>query len=274
MLDGLTAQETRQLLDQAMIGIVLFDADGRVCGWNRVLSEWLGAKTAALFGSSRAAAADETLAGLLTAGATVRLGDAGAAPRFLEVCSVVLGSGEAGPQTEALLYRDVTEQVHLRAKVERLEAALQAEAVSDPATGLLNRRGLLLALEPQVARSRRYDRPLSVIAVHVSDHQGDSAWLTQASQLLKDQLRWADLTAYTEGGQFVIALPETDSKHAQALGDKLRNSLGELLAQGNSSPRVRVGIAGWQRSDNAMALLRRATERLGGDSTLTRAVAS
>lgn len=274
MLDGLTAQETRQLLDRAMIGVLLVDADGRVCGWNRVLAEWLGAKTATLFGCSRAGVSDETLAGLLVDGTTVRLEGAGAAPRFVDVRSVVLQGGGAGPQTEALVYRDVTAEIHLSAKVEQLDAALEAEAVSDPATGLLNRRGLLLALEPQVARSRRYERPLSVIAVEVGNHQSDSGWLTQASQLLKDQLRWADLIAYTEGGRFVIALPETDGKHAQALGAKLSNALGELLAQGNSGPHIRIGIADWRRSDNATALLRRASERLAGDSTLNRAVAS
>lgn len=274
MLDGLTVGEIRQLLDHANLGILLFDAEGRACDCNPALSQWLGEIAVEMIGQRREDLAGGPLAPLLEADGPVQVSGPDGTPRFLEVRSITLDNGQDGRRVEALLYRDVTAETQLRTQVERLTEALQAEATSDPDTGLLNRRGLLLALEPQVARSRRYERPLSVIVVEVGGESGPGPWLGDASRLLKDQLRWADLVGHAENGQFVVALPETDSEHAQVLAVKLRSLLGDLAGQDGAAPQVRIGVSSWRRSDNATALLRRAAEQLSGDRAQTCAVAS
>ncbi|MEJ2687589.1 MAG: diguanylate cyclase, partial [Gammaproteobacteria bacterium] len=211
------------------------------------------------------ALANGPLAALLHSDTSVQLDGHGSGSRYLKVSAVSLAGDDDGHRAQVLVYRDVTAETRLRTQVEHLNQALEAETTSDPATGLLNRRGLLLALEPQVARSRRYERPLSVIVAELAGERGPDPWLTGASRLLKDQLRWADLVAHTEHGRFVIALPETDSGHAETLGVKLGGLLGELCAQDGSSPQVRVGVSSWRRSDSATALLRRAVQRLDDD---------
>lgn len=265
MLDGLSAGQIRQLLDHANLGILVFDAEGRACECNQVLSGWLGDKAPELLGQSREALANGPLGSLLRSDIPVQLDGNGNSSRYLKVNAVSFAGEDGAHRAQVLVYRDVTAETRLRNQVEHLNQALEAETTSDPTTGLLNRRGLLLALEPQVARSRRYERPLSVIVAQVTGGSGPEPWLTGASRLLKDQLRWADLVAYTEDGQFVIALPETDSSHAETLGGKLRGLLGELCARDGSSPQVRVGVSSWRRSDNATALLRRAAQQLAGD---------
>ncbi|HKK14451.1 MAG TPA: hypothetical protein VKA14_07290, partial [Gammaproteobacteria bacterium] len=79
------------------------------------------------------------------------------------------------------------------------------------------------------------------------------------ARLLRDQLRWADLVAVTQAGDFVAALPETDAGDAAALAAKLAARVQELAVEG-APIRVRYGVSSWRRGDHAPTLLARAAQ--------------
>ncbi len=146
----------------------------------------------------------------------------------------------------------------------KLQEDLRKNILTDAVTGLLNQRGLLLALEPQVARSRRYNNPMSVIMMDVNaDGTTESYRHLAVARMLKDQLRWADLIGCSPHDEFILILPETSPEAAASLAKKLTRLVGELTAElGGSSPVVSYGITGWRRSDSASSLIARAAAAL------------
>jgi diguanylate cyclase (GGDEF)-like protein len=137
---------------------------------------------------------------------------------------------------------------------QRLKEEARQLQLIDQDTSLLTKRALLLVLEAQVSRCRRYETPLSVIMMDLNN-DGDSAEiklkLLRLSRLLKDQLRWSDLIARSATKQFTIILPETERTDSASLINKLRDTIdlwGDEYA-------VNFGLAEWKKGINASDLL-------------------
>lgn len=101
----------------------------------------------------------------------------------------------------------------------------------DGLTQTYNRRYLEEQLARELARSARYQRPLSLVVFDV-DHfsrinddfghlAGDSV-LAQMAALLKRNVRREDVLARCGGEEFAFILPETDLKHARSFAEKIR----------------------------------------------------
>ena len=161
---------------------------------------------------------------------------------------------------EVRYFVDASKRIATEKALESMRNELEKHVLTDSRSGLLNQRGIMLALEPQVARSRRYNSPISVIMMSVHGvSENDSDDLIHVAQLLKDQLRWADLIGCTDNGEFILALPETTSQAAMALADKLKNL---IQPDAEHSLTACYGVTSWRRSDNATTLLERASAAL------------
>ena len=176
-------------------------------------------------------------------------------------------------------YTDITDLQNIREDRARLSEELAQHVTRDSVTGLPNRQALLQGLEPLVSRSRRYHNPLSVIRLRVDNlsdieaefgmGNGDIA-LTAIAQMLKDQMRWADLIGRFDKDEFLLVLPETNLDAATQLLNKLRQRL-EALSPGSRSGHpinlvAQFGAAGWMLGDDRAKLLRRAREMLEQES--------
>jgi len=95
----------------------------------------------------------------------------------------------------------------------------------------------------------------------LGDHEKEQSLLVGVAQLLKDQLRWADMIGYTEQHEFILVLPETNAEAAVRLADKLEHQLIELMPP-PADRCCRLGIASWRKSDNAATLLKRTAQSL------------
>src|SRR5262249_1076752 len=62
---------------------------------------------------------------------------------------------------------DFQARVRLAAEIGRLQRESARHSISDPLTGLFNRRYLLLRLEEEFSRARRYRHPLSILFVDI-----------------------------------------------------------------------------------------------------------
>ncbi len=173
-----------------------------------------------------------------------------------------------------ILYEDVSETARLTIHAGDLQNQLDELSTVDPVSGLLNRRAMLQNLEPLVSRSRRYNNPLSVIAMDlltldaIKQQHGDEGVhhaIKQVSFMLKDTLRWADLVSRTEDNRFVFVLPETDKEAAVHLARKINANITELtISHENTTLPISAcfGVSAWEKGNDSVLLLRHANQSL------------
>ena len=149
-------------------------------------------------------------------------------------------------------------------------------AITDPLTGLHNRRYLDSHLRSLVERSAEAGKPVAVLAFDldffkgINDTYGHDAGddvLREFSHRLKKSVRGIDLVVRHGGEEFVVIMPETDAKLAIKVADRLRRDVESETFEtrsGESIPvTVSVGVAEFQgESDSADALMRRADQAL------------
>ena len=153
----------------------------------------------------------------------------------------------------------LNQQIRARDKLRRLRAQVQAGlklAVTDPLTGLYNRRYALSHLERQVVRSKETGRALAVMVLdidrfkNVNDrhgHQMGDEVLAAVGQTLADNLRGADLLSRFGGEEFLITMPDTTVSEARQAAERLCKKvagLGVTLPNGTTvSVTLSIGLA-------------------------------
>lgn len=132
---------------------------------------------------------------------------------------------------------------------------LEQTATTDELTGLLNRRKMEDLLEREIAFSRRYGDPLSLIMLDIDQfksvndtyghHTGDT-YLKRMCEVLSMEIRKVDFLGRWGGEEFIILLPKTDDKQAKELAERLRSSVEMMQiesGQGLITRTVSVGVA-------------------------------
>lgn len=256
--DDLSSDTAREALLRCPLGIMLLTASGRIAAVNPALEQMLGVSAEALKGRDLDSVPRDDLRRLFCADANLVVTDQQGALRRLT------RTRAPAPQTdpdiaEIHYFSDQTELARLAQETETLRHQLDQLSLRDATTGLMNERALMLVLEPEVSRSRRYHNPLCVVMLHAELKAADGPEPPErrVAQALRDQLRWADLVGRNEEGNFVLVLPETGRSAAQALVDKIARCLHapELST-------LHFGIAEWTRSSTAAVMLRRAADAL------------
>jgi diguanylate cyclase (GGDEF)-like protein len=151
---------------------------------------------------------------------------------------------------------------------------LELSAVTDPLTGLHNRRLFGETFEKELNRARRYGQPLGLVTLdlhrfkEVNDKHGHPRGdevLSAAAATLKKALRTSDSAFRIGGDEFALLLPQTDSPQALALCRRVQAVFTELLAPLQLGVTVGMdhGIAIFPvDADQADQLIRIADERL------------
>lgn len=262
MTDSLSSGIALSIVEHCPFPLLVLDKEGKSIGCNPAFERLVGkAQAVDLIGRGYSDLVNHPLRMLFSGENSVCWTDRNDRQHQFEIHTYELT--EQG-LCQVRMYIDISRQVELERAGEALSEELKQHVLTDDVTGLLNKRGVVLALEPQVARSRRYNSPISVIMLEVSsDVRHDSARL-HIARLLKDQLRWADLIGCTENHEFILVLPETTPEASLRLADKLKQKLQEMADQDLDGLQVNAcyGVTGWRRSDNAAALLKRAGNAL------------
>jgi diguanylate cyclase (GGDEF)-like protein len=151
---------------------------------------------------------------------------------------------------------------------------LQVNAVTDPLTGLYNRRLFNEAFEKELNRARRYGLPLALVILdlhrfkEVNDRHGHPRGdevLRSAATTLKSALRTSDSAFRIGGDEFALFLPQTDAAQALALSRRVETVFVEMLQPLKLSVSVSMdhGVATFpQDGEHADQLIRVADERL------------
>lgn len=259
MTANLSAPHALAIVENSPFPVLVMDAQERVVSYNQAFAQLVGPSLAgALRGDNPA---DGASCALLGSGKTACWTDRRGRRHHFEITRIRLDDGEG---TTARLYTDITRRVELQEAYDTLNDELGRNILTDRLTGLLNQRGVMLALEPQVARSRRYNSPIAVVMMDVTGTATGDKVRLHIARLLKDQLRWADLIGCTGEQEFMLILPETTPEAAVNLADKLTQRIAEMTGRELDGLPLETcyGVTGWRRSDNADTLLRRAAAAL------------
>lgn len=157
-----------------------------------------------------------------------------------------------------------------------MEDKLALLASTDVLTSLPNRRALYAQAQIEIARARRFDHPLTVLMIDgdrfksVNDtfgHDIGDAVLRCMADVIRQEIRTADVPGRLGGEEFVVILPETDMDGAIDLAERLRLAIREasvpLPSGGSVQFTVSIGVALLSENDNGLeALLRRADSGL------------
>ncbi len=151
---------------------------------------------------------------------------------------------------------------------------IQLNAVTDPLTGLYNRRLFAESFEKELNRARRYGLPLGIVILdlhrfkEVNDkygHPRGDEVLRAAATTLQKALRTSDSAFRIGGDEFALLLPQTDAAQALALGRRIETVFAETLRPLQLTFPVTMdhGVATFpQDGDQSDQLIRVADERL------------
>jgi len=259
----LTSNEALTLLDTCPMAMLLIGQDNIIRGYNQAFTALTGMMT----GTLDSAMQQQLLAPLLGEGTIINWVTPDGDEHWLSLETVTLGN----TGVSARFYHDITENLRLKKERDALAAELSEQSLNDGhLTSLLSRHGILVSMGPLVARSRRYNSPLSVIAMSVDTAQERDTTLHRLSLLLKDQTRWADLVGCNSEGAFILVLQEATRDSALQLVEKLSARLETMNADASDPVVASYGIAECDKSDDAISLLERAeaalTEAQNSDS--------
>lgn len=130
-------------------------------------------------------------------------------------------------------------------------------AVTDPLTGLHNRRYAMPHLERIAERAAQEGRQFAVMLIDldrfksVNDtfgHAAGDAVLVEVARRLSQNIRAADLLARVGGEEFLVAMPDADGPTARRAAERLRHAVQALPialpgGTGQVRPTVSVGLA-------------------------------
>ena len=168
------------------------------------------------------------------------------------------------------------------------ERRMESMALTDPLTGLLNRRSMEQRLREAVQAFQRTGRPFSVIMADVDHfkrindvhgHEAGDGVLRAVAALLGARLRGHDALARWGGEEFLLLLPETDLAAACDVADRLRAAAEAELGHGagfGQSVTLTFGVSVFDRPMRVAACLKQADDALyagkaGGRNRVVRA---
>jgi len=128
---------------------------------------------------------------------------------------------------------------------------------TDELTGLLNMRGYAIVASRLFGQATRYNRPASLLMIDadgfksVNDthgHQVGDQVLRRIARIIQTELRTTDVLARYGGDEFIALLPETPTKEALEVAERIRVAVAEspLVTDGSRViSSVSIGAAGF-----------------------------
>jgi len=132
------------------------------------------------------------------------------------------------------------------------KAQLWEMAINDSLTGLHVRRYFMAKLQDEIHRTQRYKKKLSVVMGDLDKfktindrfgHTSGDKVLKAIGAYLQSSIRDVDSIGRYGGEEFIMFLPETGSKSAFILADRLRKGIADLTVGNLPAVTISLGIA-------------------------------
>jgi diguanylate cyclase (GGDEF)-like protein len=146
-------------------------------------------------------------------------------------------------------------QIGITLERARLFQEVQSLALTDPLTGLQNRRSLFELGRIEFSRAERMHRPFSCMMLDIDHfkkindnygHQIGDQVLQEFGKRCKSYIREIDLVGRYGGEEFMILLPETNRDTALIVAERIRRLIAEnpiLTTAGTLSVTISIGVA-------------------------------
>ncbi|MFV0421657.1 diguanylate cyclase [Oleidesulfovibrio sp.] len=160
-------------------------------------------------------------------------------------------------------------------KRKEYEHKLRTQAFTDALTGLFNRRHLFAVGSSEIARARRFSRPLSCVMLDIDHfksindtfgHAAGDKVLQVISSTMQQAVRPSDTLGRIGGEEFIILMPETQAEQAVHAAERLRATIeAEPIEIGPGQPMqtvtVSIGVAELDHQSGTMDSLTRAADQ-------------
>ncbi|MGZ8935098.1 MAG: diguanylate cyclase, partial [Methylobacter sp.] len=159
---------------------------------------------------------------------------------------------------------------------DRLESAIE-EALSDPLTGLLNRKGLYKAIEKVVLSLEELNSYPCLLMMDIDHFKnindtfghplGDRV-IKAVGDILKNQIKGKDTAARYGGEEFCVVLPETELPDAVKVAENIRRMIEKTRIKRSSDNQeicrvtISIGVTRYQPDESITALFERADSAL------------
>ncbi|MEJ2528924.1 MAG: sensor domain-containing diguanylate cyclase [Gammaproteobacteria bacterium] len=266
MTDNRETAITQTWFNACPIGLMILDHDGRVSAINPALGEIINCAPEALVGRREEEVSTSELRGLFAPDGELQLLSRGIPDRQLKVQSREM-PGKDGFTLRS--YFDISEYHSMKQENARLTQQVEELTLTDDLTGLANERAFHRVLGAQVTRSRRYTNPLCLAVVEIeakaSSEEISKQIILAVGHYLRDRLRWVDLIARWSGDRFMLILPETTAEDGHRLLNKVKQDFVEARLPEELAHlviRLQIGLAQWQKGNDARILINRSMEAL------------
>ncbi len=180
---------------------------------------------------------------------------------------------ERNKELETRLAEATAEVTELRRGFEQA----RREALTDPLTGLANRKAFEQAMHLLVRETQQDNAALSLLMLdidhfkHFNDnfgHQTGDTVLQLVGRMLADNVKGRDVAARYGGEEFAILLPFTRLDQAHGLADSIRRGIGARKLVKRSSGQelgrvtISVGVAEYRPGEPLSGLVQRADDAL------------
>jgi two-component system cell cycle response regulator len=170
----------------------------------------------------------------------------------------------------------VRTQIRKKRYTERLRDNVQFSmemAITDPLTGLQNRRYMESHLATLVEQAASRGKPLSLLILDIDyfksindtfGHDAGDDVLREFATRVRKSIRGIDLACRYGGEEFVVVMPETDTAVAAVVAERIRRRIASEpfpIRQGSTAidVTISVGIAALSAADdNGLTILKRA----------------
>ncbi len=162
---------------------------------------------------------------------------------------------------QTVLTRDMDEQgrdlLSATRELERIGRELDVLSFKDSLTGLYNHRAFQERLREELARARRYGKPMALLCTDIDNfsalnrelgYQIGDEILRRVADLLSavdsgSRVRACDVVARYGGEEFAVLLPETDKQGAMVKANRLRDAVAQASFPGGQTVTLSVGLA-------------------------------
>ncbi|WP_416427288.1 EAL domain-containing protein [Pseudomonas sp. App30] len=264
------------VLENAAEGILVIDEKGRISFANPAISRLLNASVAELTGAELLKFvvkptvgqwADSEFYRAYANRETFRVHDAVLCTLSGQQLPAALSCAPLPGEQHAMVVTVLDMSV-----VRNLHQQLEYQAVTDPLTGLLNRRGFYQTVESALVRNERSDKSQALLYLdldgfkRINDNHGHDAGdrvLRWVAEQLKDCLRSYDIVARMGGDEFTALLdtleyPEQAAKVAEKLIDRV--SMCQQIDGLDVTLGVSIGIATYPECGSNLDSLLRAAD--------------
>lgn len=128
---------------------------------------------------------------------------------------------------------------------------LTSLSVTDPLTNLYNRRAFFKMLNIELERTKRYDKPISLIYFDLDNfksindtlgHNTGDKLLINISKVIVANTRNSDIIGRMGGDEFCILLPETNLASSKLVYDKLNEQVVKMITLNRWDVTVSAGL--------------------------------